>query len=193
MWVQAMTSTILKLLLCAAPLFAQESVLELDRAQTRVDFTLSDVLHTVHGSFELKRGTIRYDLASGKASGEIVIDARSGNSGSDARDKRMHKSILESQRYPEIVFTPDRVDGVLAPQGSSQMKVHGMFTIHGQDHELNLAIGAEKSQDQIKITTHFIVPYVQWGMKNPSTLFLRVGDKVDIDVRAVISPAAGSR
>jgi polyisoprenoid-binding protein YceI len=188
-----MTSTIWKLLLCAAPLFAQESVLEFDPAQAHVDFTLSDVLHTVHGSFQLKRGTIRYDLAGGKASGEIVIDARSGNSGSDARDKRMHKNILESERYPEIVFTPDRVDGVLAPQGSSQMQVHGMFTIHGQGHELNLAIEAEKSQDQIKITTHFVIPYVQWGMKNPSTLFLRVGDKVDIDVRTVISPAAASR
>jgi hypothetical protein len=34
-------------------------------------------------------------------------------------------------------------------------------------------------------TMHFVVPYVQWGMKNPSTLFLRVGDKVNIDLEAV--------
>jgi hypothetical protein len=38
--------------------------------------------------------------------------------------------------------------------------------------------------DLITATTHFAVPYVEWGMKNPSTLFLRVGDKVDIDLQA---------
>jgi hypothetical protein len=31
----------------------------------------------------------------------------------------------------------------------------------------------------------FIIPYVKWGMKNPSTLFLRVNDKVEITVRTV--------
>ena len=33
--------------------------------------------------------------------------------------------------------------------------------------------------------THFAIPYVQWGMKNPSTLFLRVNDKVMIDLQVV--------
>jgi hypothetical protein len=32
-------------------------------------------------------------------------------------------------------------------------------------------------------TAKFPVPYVKWGMKNPSLLFLRVGDAVDIDFR----------
>ena len=31
---------------------------------------------------------------------------------------------------------------------------------------------------------HFTIPYVKWGLKNPSTLFLRVSDKVDIDIAA---------
>src|SRR5579863_5910135 len=99
-----MNSTILIFLTLATALLGQETVLELNPAQTRVEFTLSDVLHTVHGSFKLKRGTVRYELATGKCSGEIVIDARSGDSGSEARDKRMHKNILESDRFPDIVF-----------------------------------------------------------------------------------------
>jgi hypothetical protein len=28
------------------------------------------------------------------------------------------------------------------------------------------------------------MPYVKWGMKNPSTLLLRVSDQVEIDVHA---------
>ncbi len=157
--------------------------MELNPAQTHVEFTLSDVLHTVHGSFQLKRGTVRYDLKAGKCSGEIVIDAQSGNSGSEARDKRMHKNILESAKYPEIVFIPDHADGTL-----SAANVHGMFTIHGASHEMTMTAEARPSGDGVELRAHFLVPYVQWGMKNPSTLFLRVGDtvKIDVDARGAI-------
>jgi hypothetical protein len=30
-----------------------------------------------------------------------------------------------------------------------------------------------------------VIPYVEWGLKNPSTLFLHVGDKVDIEIKTV--------
>src|SRR5579859_989914 len=83
---------------------AQDSSFQLDPAQTAVKFTLGDVLHTVHGTFRLKRGALQLDPASGKVSGEIVVDARSGESGSTMRDRKMHKEILESDRYPEISF-----------------------------------------------------------------------------------------
>ena len=51
---------------CAA---AQQTSLELDPAQTSVKFTLGDVLHTVHGTFQLKRGALEFDPSSGKISG----------------------------------------------------------------------------------------------------------------------------
>jgi polyisoprenoid-binding protein YceI len=161
-------------------LFGQETALELDPAQTTVQFTLSDILHTVHGSFKLKRGKLAYDFSTGKASGEIVIDARSGESGSQARDERMHKNILESERYPEIAFVPDRVAGSL-----SKASVHGTFRIHGKDHEMTMAVETIPAANRLDVKTQFAVPYVAWGMKNPSTLFLRVGETVTIDVRAL--------
>ena len=152
----------------------------LDPGQTHVEFTLSDILHTVHGSFKLKRGTIRYDFASGKAAGEIVIDAQSGESRSQARDQRMHKNILESERYPEISFVPDRVSGALP-----KADVHGTFRIHGKDHEMTMMVETVPAGKGLEVKTHFVVPYVAWGMKNPSTLILRVGETVMIDVRAI--------
>lgn len=176
-------------LVCAASfpaaLRAQETVLELDSARTKVEFTLGDILHTVHGSFQLKRGIIHFDPAGGKAGGELVVDARSGASGSGARDRRMHKNILESERYPEIIFTPDHVQGALSPHGASAVQVHGMFRIHGAEHELTLNVEAAMEHDQLTATTQFTVPYVQWGMKNPSTFLLRVSDKVQIEIHAV--------
>jgi polyisoprenoid-binding protein YceI len=173
-----MKSILLTLLAATPVLFGQEAALELDPAQTHVEYTLGAVLHTVHGTFQLKRGSVHYDLASGKASGEIVLDARSGQSGNDSRDRKMHKSILESDRYTDIVFVPDRVEGGLA-----KANLHGTFRIHGQDHEMTITVESKSSDGRLEFHTHFEVPYVQWGMKNPSTLLLRVGDKVDIEIQ----------
>lgn len=183
----SMKSIILIVLAGGAALFGQETVLEFDPAQTHVQFTLSDVLHTVHGSFKLKQGTVRYNFATGKCSGAIVIDAQSGDSGSEARDKRMHKNILESDRYPDIIFIPDHVEGKL-----SKASIHGAFRIHGKDHEMTILVEAVPTGNRLDITTQFIVPYVEWGMKNPSTFFLRVGSKVNIDVHALGKVRVGS-
>jgi polyisoprenoid-binding protein YceI len=167
------------------PVYAQESVVGLDAAQTKIDFTLSDVLHTVHGVFKLKSGMIRYDPSTGKASGAIIVDATSGYSGNGSRDGEMHREILESGKFMEIMFTPNQVKGTLSPQGSSRMEVSGQFQMHGQDHELTLPIDVQADGKQLQLTARFIVPYVQWGLKNPSTFILRVSDKVTIDIHAV--------
>src|SRR5580704_12237723 len=163
---------------------AQGVGFQLDPQHTSVSFTLSDALHTVHGTFHLKQGSLRLDPASGKLTGEIVVDAKSGESGSGMRDRKMHREVLESDRYPEIAFHPDRVDGTVALQGKSSVRVHGIFSIHGSDHELTVPAEVEVSSDHWTATLHFAVPYANWGMKNPSTLFLRVSESVDIDLTA---------
>jgi len=172
-------------LLCALPLAAAESTVELDPVRTTISFTLGDVLHTVHGTFKLKHGSITFDSSTGKASGEIVVDVASGNSGGGTRDKRMHKEILESARYPEAVFTADRVSGELAPRGASELDVHGAFQIHGASHEMTLHFRADVNGGEVTASTGFTIPYVQWGMKNPSNFLLRVSDKVEMNIQSV--------
>jgi polyisoprenoid-binding protein YceI len=183
-------STLLAAFVISAP--AQDKALQLDPSQTSVKFTLGDVLHTVHGSFQLKRGSLEFEPSSGKISGEIVVDAGSGESGSGMRDRKMNKEILESNRYPEIAFHPDRIEGPVASQGKSSVRVHGMFSIHGVDREITVPAEVEMSADRWTATVHFTVPYAKWGMKNPSTLFLRVNDSVEIDLMAtgnVVKPS----
>jgi polyisoprenoid-binding protein YceI len=155
---------------------------EPDPARTVITWTLGDVLHTVRGTFRLKRGELQLDSAANRLTGEVVVDAQSGESGSAMRDRKMHREILESARYPEIVFRPDRIDGPLKLQGKSSVQVHGIFSIHGSDHELRVPAEVEISSSQWSATLHFAVPYEKWGMKNPSTLFLRVSDTVQIDI-----------
>ena len=159
--------------------------MELDPAKTTVKFTLHDVLHTIHGSFRLKSGVIHFDPSTGVASGNVIIDATSGESGNESRDKKMHKNILQSQQYATIEFSPKQVIGRVAAQGASQVQVKGIFQLHGSPHDLTLILPVQVNGDQLSATTHFDVPYEEWGVKNPSTLFLRVSNKVQIDISAV--------
>jgi polyisoprenoid-binding protein YceI len=172
----------LLLLAASGAAAGQQATLQLDPAETTVKFTLGDVLHTVHGDFQLKRGTLQLDAAAGTLAGEIVVDARSGESGSKMRDGKMHREVLESEQYPEISFRPDRMSGTVNTNGKSSIRVHGIFNIHGEDREIEVPAEAELAGDHWSATLHFTIPYVKWGMKNPSALFLRVNDSVAIDL-----------
>jgi polyisoprenoid-binding protein YceI len=170
------------LIFTALASLAQQTTLDLDPAHTSITFTLGDVLHTVHGTFHLKHAELQFEPSSGKITGEIVVDARSGESGSGMRDRKMHKEVLESEQYPEVSFRPDRVEGRVASQGKSSVRVHGIFRIHGADREITVPADVEMAPDHWNAMVHFTIPYAKWGMKNPSTLFLRVSDSVEIDL-----------
>jgi polyisoprenoid-binding protein YceI len=173
------------LLAAAGIAFAGPAVgVRLDPQHTNISFTLGDALHTVHGTFHLKQGSLQLDPTSGKLSGEIVVDAKSGETGGGMRDRKMHREVLESDRYPEISFRPDRVEGTVLLRGKSSIGVHGIFSIHGSHHELTVPAEVEMTGDQWTAKMHFAVPYAKWGMKNPSTLFLKVSESVDIDLTA---------
>lgn len=161
---------------------ASEIVLGLDPAQSKVHWTLGTTLHTVHGTFALKSGKLHLDPTTGKAGGEIVVSATSGDSGDDSRDKKMHKEVLESGQYPDVIFRPDRVEGKIAPQGTFMVQVHGIFVLHGSEHELTVPVQAEFAGDHWTASAKFNVPFIDWGLKNPSKFLLKVNHAVEIDL-----------
>lgn len=172
-------------LLFATAAEAQKVQVTLDPTQTKVNWTLGDVLHTVHGTFNVKSGNILFDPKTGAATGEIVVDAKSGQSGNRTRDGKMQKEVLESTGFPEITFSPKHVSGNIPTQGASTLQVEGVFRIHGADHDLTLSLTVQTDGSRATGATKFDVPYEAWGMKNPSTLFLKVENKVAIEVSAV--------
>jgi len=165
---------------------AQETIVNFDPAHTQISMTLDATMHTVHGTFKLKGGEIRFDPQTGKAQGEFVIDATSGDTDNSSRDKKMHEEVLESAKYPEITFLPDQVKGTIPASGTAQMPLSGTIRIHGQEHPLAFEAGVDApSGNQIHVKAEFSIPYQKWGMKNPSNFLLRVGDTVEIEIDAV--------
>ena len=141
-------------------------------------------MHTVHGTFQLRSGTVRFDPATGNASGELTADARSGESGNGSRDGKMHKSVLESAKFPDIVFKPRHVEGHIPDHGKATLNVEGSFLLHGTEHAFTLPIEVNIEPGQVVADSKFSIPYVAWGLKNPSTFVLRVDQKVGLDIHA---------
>jgi polyisoprenoid-binding protein YceI len=189
--VGALTAVGLALVLSAAPTLSQqqatpaavsEIVLTLDPAQSKVHWIVDSTLHTVHGTFALKSGTLHFDPETGKAGGEIIVLAPSGESGSNMRDARMHREILETAKYPDVVFRPTQVEGKVGQSGASDVKLSGVFSIHGANHDLTALVHAELMGDRWRGTGTFEVPYVKWGIKDPSNFLLRVKPVVNVEL-----------
>jgi polyisoprenoid-binding protein YceI len=156
-------------------------VLVLDPAQCKIHYSVDSTVHTVHGTFNLKSGTVQLD-ASGKATGEIIVFATSGDSGNSSRDEKMHKDVLESAKYPDAIFRPAHVDGKVARNGESDVKLHGIMLLHGAQHEIVAPVHAQLTADHWTGTASFDVPFIEWGMKDPSNWLLKVKPVVHVDL-----------
>jgi polyisoprenoid-binding protein YceI len=173
---------------------ADELTLEIDAAASSVDFDFGATLHEVSGTLRLQGGTIHLDTATGVASGEITAVATSAQTGIERRDHKMHEKILESATFPTIVFKVERIDGPVNRTGHSDLQLHGTLTLHGTSLPASILATASATGDRVQATGHFTVPYLKFGMPDPSVFLLRVAKEVHVTLHIVghLLPAATS-
>jgi polyisoprenoid-binding protein YceI len=163
--------------------------LHLDPDQTKIDWTIGVTLHKVHGTFKSNGGELIADLKTGTAQGEVEIPTASLTTGDSKRDEKFQNDVLESAKYPAIIFHPTqidglKIDGLKAGDGEQTVKAIGTMTLRGSDHPVELTLHLQVSGKQATVTTHFVVPYVKWGLKDPSTFFARYDKEVAVDITA---------
>lgn len=166
------------------PLAAETLTFTLDPAATTIEFGFGATLHSVEGSLRVKEGKIDFDPETGQASGSIVIDATSARTGNSRRDAKMHEKILESSKYPEMIYTVERISGTLNRTGRSDIELHGTLDMHGVKRALDLVGAAKADGDRITAVGRVTIPYLEWGMTDPSVFILRVEKQVHVEVKA---------
>lgn len=179
-------------LLCSVGAFAQRQTFTVDPNASQIAFALGGNSHHVTGTFHVQSGSIDFDRTAHAISGSVVVAAGSGNSGEASRDKKMNKDVLDVEHYSEITFVPQKYDGAIAPTGDSTIQVSGTFTLHGTPHDLTVPMQIHIDAGALTAKTHFVVPYVKWGLKDPSVFILKVAKEVDIDLTLAgkVAPAS---
>lgn len=178
------TSLVLCLVVSVLPARAGEMlVLHLDPERSTLDFVLDATLHTVRGSLGRPSGRIAFDPATGVATGEVVIDLARADTGIERRDQKMHEKVLETERYPTAVYTIDRIDlPASLQQGRNDVQLHGVLELQGETHHVAVPAVAVVEDDQVTATGWIDVPYVDWGLPDPSFFVLRVGKTVRVEL-----------
>jgi polyisoprenoid-binding protein YceI len=164
---------------------ARNLAIHFDPQATQIRFKVGSLVRDVRGTFQLKGGALAVDPDSTLAQGELLVDATTGQTGNSGRDKQMQEEVLESKRYPSIFFHAEHLRGqVPKTNGSSDVIADGMLNIHGADHPMQMKVHLVRVGNALSATTHFSVPYVEWGMKNPRGAFLHLSKTAQVDVSA---------
>jgi polyisoprenoid-binding protein YceI len=176
-------SLIFALSLALAPLvFAQHQTFTVNPDASKVAFALGGNTHHVDGTFHVQSGSIDYDRSAQTISGSVIVAAGSGNSGDQGRDKKMNSDVLDVAHFADVSFVPKSYQGTIPASGDFTIQVTGVFTLHGTPHDLTAPMQIHIEGTALTAKTHFTVPYVQWGLKDPSIFILKVAKVVDIDL-----------
>ena len=166
--------------LAPALLAQQNFVVNSDASEVKI--TLNTTHEIVNGTFHLQSGSIEFDRSTPKMLGSVVVLAGSGKTGNDSRDKKMNKDILKVEQYATVSFEPKTYTGTIALSGDSNIQVTGIFTLLGTPHEITVPILVHLEGTAATATAHFVVPYIQWGLKNPSFMIWKADGDVAIDL-----------
>ena len=175
----------LAVILAPAAVLAQHQTFVINPDASEVKMTLKTTHEIVNGSFRVQSGSVEFDRSTPKMSGWITVAAGSGKTGNDSRDKKMYKDILKVEQYANVSFEPKSYAGTISPSGDSTIQVTGIFTLLGTPHEITVPMQVHLDVAGATAKSHFVVPYVQWGLKNPSFLIWKADNDVAIDLNLV--------
>ena len=175
--------TVLAVAVILAPAaLAQRQTFAVNPDASEVKITLNTTHEVVNGAFHIQSGSVEFDRSTPKMSGSVIVLSGSGKTGNDSRDKKMNKDILKVEQHTTVSFEPKSYVGVIAPSGDSTIQVTGIFTLLGTPHEITVPMLVHLDGTTAAAKAHFVVPYVQWGLKNPSFLIWKADNDVAIDL-----------
>lgn len=168
-----------------ASTLAQHQTFTVDPTASQVKMTLNTTHEVVNGTFHIQSGSVGFDRSSPRMSGLVIVLPDSGKTGNSSRDKKMRNDILKVGQFATITFAPKSYAGTIAPSGDSAIQASGVFTLLGTPHDLTIPMQIHLDGTKASVKAHFVVPYVQWGLKDPSFMFWKAEHDVAIDLDLV--------
>ena len=172
-----------------AALVAGPTTFAIDPADAEAGFDLKATMHTVHGATRRLSGTIEATPVAGPAlglSGRIQVDAASLETGNGKRDATMHEKTLEVATHPALVLEPERFvpSGDPDPKGVVSGTLSGKLTIRGVTRPASFPVTLTPRAGGLEAAGTFDVRWADYGIPDPSFLFVRIEPVVHARFRA---------
>jgi len=164
---------------------AQHQTFAVNPDASEVKMKLNTTHEVVNGTFHIQSGSINFDRTASHISGIVIVAAGSGKTGNDSRDKKMNKDILKVAQFATVSFAPKAYNGTIAASGDSTIQVSGVFTLLGTAHDLTIPMQIHLDGSKATAKGQFNVPYVSWGLKNPSFMIWKADNDVAMDFNLV--------
>jgi polyisoprenoid-binding protein YceI len=160
-------------------------------------FELPTTLHLVRGKVPEWTGEVEVDPGQpGVLRARIAIKAVSIVTSSKGRDANMHRKVLESTAFPEIVFQAATYKGdlgELSPGRSFTTEITGDLTIHGVTLPVQTSIECEILADHAIIVGAVPLHWKDFRLRDMSNLFNKVRDPLTVIFRLWAEPEAQPR
>ena len=170
----------------------------IESAGSELRWELPATLHTVHGSAPQFEGRVDAEFSGGEWSirSRIAVRAAAMETGSASRDRTMREKVLETDRFPEVVFEARRVVADLTRFRAGQRfiaDVSGDLTVHGKTLPLRLPVDVEVFADHAVLSASFPLLWKAYGLSDPSFGFVRVREPMKVLFRLKAVPVAAER
>jgi len=159
--------------------------------RSEIKFTLRHlVLASITGRVRRWEGTMKIDPERpSRSSVEVVIDARSLDTGEPERDDHIRSvEFLNVQVHPEIRFSSSSV----VPEGSTRYLIKGNLTIRTVTREVTLEVSevermtGDDGESRVSFRGHCTFDRQTFGLRwnqDLDTGGVVLGDKVDVDIK----------
>lgn len=108
--------------------------------------------------------------------------------GNASRDRNMREKVLETDRFPEIVFEARRIRADLSrfkPGERFTVEVEGDLTVHGTPAPIRLPVDVTVFPDRVVLQGSFALSWKQYGLHDPSFGIVTVKDPLKVVFRLV--------
>lgn len=144
-------------------------------------------LHSFEGNSENLVGLINLD----EKTVDFYIDLETLDTGNGKRDKDM-KLTLETKKYPFAEFFGKLVSDFDTESSSIQdVKVKGIFKIHGVEKEIEVAGTLQMKDNGLHLTAGWILSLLDYKIEPPQILFIKVDKEQEIKIDALLKPVDG--
>ena len=163
-----------------------------------VVFESKATLESFKGKTKRVSGTITADLSdlTDTVAVRIAVDLASFDTGIGKRNGHMRDNHLETDQYPEAVFTADRIIATSATAlglgQTATVRLAGSMDLHGvvRDGEYEVELTLDDS-GVLLVAAEFVVSLEGHAIKRPKFLILKLADEQKISVALRATPSEG--